>query len=140
MQASDFYKFSKEQLNKAREVDLGKYLMDTDSNRFYEDENGYIRDKQKEKFKVDRRRNKYFMNQECKDAIGNPIEYLDKIVGMGFVKAVETLIAYADGNITKMPARELNMSETSLFEDDAFAYYSKMAEDYVEYEDMYDEY
>lgn len=137
MNASNFYKFSKEQLNKARNVDLGKYLMDTDPNRFYEDENGYTKDKQKEKFKVDRGRNKYFMNQECKDAIGNPIEYLDKIVGMGFVKAVETLLAYADGNVTKMPVRELNTSESSLFEDDAFAYYQQLAEEYLEYEEQY---
>lgn len=141
MQASDFYKFSKEQLNKAREVDLGKYLMDTDPNRFYEDEQGYIRDKQRPKFKVDRKRNKYFLNVEGSEhGIGNPIEYVDHIMGYGFVRAVETLLAYVNGSVKKMPAKEVYVDETNLHDDAAFAYYSKMAEDYVEYEDMYDEY
>lgn len=102
----DGYKFSKEQLNKARNVDLGEYLMFIDPDRFYMDEQGYVRDKQRPKFKVDRKRNKYFMNTDCKDAIGNPIEYFDRIVGLGFIKAVDTLLAYAYGTAKRMPGRE----------------------------------
>lgn len=133
----DGYKFSKEQLDKARNIDLGKYLMDVDPDRYYEDENGYVRDKQREKFKIDRKRNKYFMNTECKNAIGNPIEYFDKIVGLGFVKAVETLLEYANGVVKRMPVRQMDISEPSLFSNDAFAYYQGMAEECLAYEKEY---
>jgi len=102
----DGYKFSKEQLNQARNVDLGEYLIFIDPYRYYEDEQGYVRDRQRPKFKVDRKRNKYFMNTDCKDAIGNPIEYFDRIVGLGFIKAVDTLLAYAYGTAKRMPGRE----------------------------------
>lgn len=136
----DGYKFSKEELNKARNVDLGKYLMDIDPDRYYEDENGYVKDKQREKFKIDRKRNKYFMNTDCKDAIGNPIEYFDKIVGLGFVKAVEALLAYANGVVKRMPVRQMDISEPSLFSNDAFAYYQGMAEECLAYEKEYGTY
>lgn len=139
MRKECYKKFSKEQLDKAREASLADYLLQ-DSNRFYEDEHGYIRDKQRPKFKVDRKRNKYFMNQDMEHAIGNPIEYVDHIMGYGFVRAIETLLAYVNGSVKKMPAKEEYVDETNLHDDAAFAYYSKMAEDYVEYEDMYDEY
>ena len=133
------YKFSKEQLDKARDVDLGAYLMQTDPDRFYKDEHGYIRDLQREKFKVDTKRNKYFMNQNVENAIGNPIEYLDKIVGMGFVRAVETLLAFENSNSKKRSEQEIHVRETNLYDDDAFAYYEKMIASEVEYQEMYDE-
>lgn len=88
------YKFSKEELNRARSVDLGALLLELDSGRFYTDSCGYIRDYTNEKFKVDRDKNKYYMNTEMAYSAGNTIEYFAFIVELGFVKAVEMLLAY----------------------------------------------
>ncbi len=134
------YKFSKEQLNKAREVSLADYLLQ-DSNRFYEDEQGYIRDKQRPKFKVDRKRNKYFLNVEGSEhGIGNPIEYVDHIMGYGFVRAVEELLNFVNGRKKQAPTKALDSSESSSFSDEEFAYYLKMAEQDAEYQELYEEY
>lgn len=133
------YKFSKEQLDKARETSLADYLLQ-DSNRFYEDEQGYIRDKQRPKFKVDRKRNKYFMNQDMEYAIGNPIEYVDHIMDYGFVRAVEELLNFVNDVKKQIPTRTSSSSESSPFSDEEFEYYLKMAEQDAEYQELYEEY
>ncbi len=134
------YKFSKEQLNQAREASLADYLLQ-DSDRFYEDERGFIRDKQRPKFKVDRKRNKYFLNVEGSEfSVGNPIEYVDHIMGFGFVKAVDELLDFVHGVKKQIPTRTSSSSESSSFSDEEFEYYLKMAEQDAEYQELYEEY
>ncbi len=136
----DGYKFSKEQLNQAREASLADYLLQ-DSDRFYEDERGFVRDKQRPKFKVDKKRNKYFLNVEGSEhAIGNPIEYVDHIMGFGFVKAVDELLDFVHGVKKQMPTREDYSSEPSSFLDEEFAYYMKMAKEDEIYQEEFGTY
>ena len=139
MNKEQYKKFSKEQLDKARNVDLGEMLLRLWPDTYYEDEHGYVRSHQKRKMKIDRKRNKFFMNEECDCAIGNTIEFFSTIMNYGFVKATEFILSYTYCGTNTVPDSELPVNGTGSMTDEEFAYYSKIAEDYVEYEDMYDE-
>ncbi len=98
--ANNGYRFSKEQLNTARNVDLGAFLLFVDPDRYYTDKNGYVRDKQFPKFKVDKKKkNQYYMNDDVEKSMGNSIDYFEQHVG--FVKAVDCLLAFAKGTASK---------------------------------------
>jgi len=103
--ANEGYKFSKEQVNIARNVDLGAFLLFIDPDRYYTDKNGYVRDKQFPKFKVDKKKkNQYYMNDDGERKSGNSIDYFEQFVG--FVKAVDCLLAFANGTVSKMPIKK----------------------------------
>lgn len=105
--ANEGYRFSKEQLNTARNVDLGAFLLFIDPDRYYTDKNGYVRDKQFPKFKVDKKKkNQYYMNDDVEKKFGNSIDYFEQFVG--FVKAVDCLLAFANGTASKMSIKETN--------------------------------
>lgn len=90
------YKFLKDELCTARNVDLGGFLIEIDSERFYTDDDGYVRDQRDKKFKVDRVQNRYYMNSGGEYSSGNAIDYFAHIIGLGFIKAVEVLLAYVN--------------------------------------------
>lgn len=116
------YKFTKDELSVARNVNLGEFVMTVfaDKNRFYEDPYGYIREKGTT-MKIDKSRNKYFLNDDSKNSAGNPIEYL-KMLGFDFVTSVTILLQYNQGLDVKSYFKN-EIENAVLSDDNAFRFY-----------------
>ncbi len=116
------YKFTKDELSVARNVNLAEFVMTifADENRFYEDVYGYIREKGTN-LKIDKSRNKYFLNDDSKNSVGNPIEYL-KMLGFDFVTSVTILLQYNQGLDVKSYFKN-EIENAVLSDDNAFRFY-----------------